>query len=71
MKSLIPYIASSDGCVSVDVLANTQTDGTFVVLEKWVSVEHHEASVANFPQDEMKNAMKLLGGPPKGGYYRS
>ena len=71
LKSLVPHISSSEGCISCDVLRNTENENSFVVLEKWESVELHRKSVENFPKEDMQAAMSLFGAPPKGAYYQT
>jgi len=71
LKSLIPYISSSEGCQSCEVLKNRDNNGKFVVVEKWDSVESHMKSLAQFPKEEMQAAMSLFGAPPKGDYYHA
>ena len=70
LKSLIPYISSSNGCVSCEVLRGIDARDTFVVIEKWQSREAHKASVESFPKEEMQAAMSLFGAPPKGAFYQ-
>lgn len=67
--SLLPYISGSEGCISCEVLRNTEETKSFAVLEQWVSKEAHQQSIANFPQEEMQAAMSLFGGPPSGAYF--
>lgn len=69
LQSLIPYISKSEGCLSCEVLKDIENDMSFVVIEKWLSKEHHQKSIANFPKEEMQAAMSLFGAPPKGAYY--
>lgn len=69
LKSLVPYISSSEGCTLCEVLRNRENPESFMVIEKWDSVESHKRSLENFPQEEMEAAMPLFGAPPKGGYY--
>lgn len=69
LTSLLPYISGSDGCISCEVLRNTEEKGTFAVIERWESKEAHQQSIAQFPQEEMQAAMPLFGGPPSGAYY--
>ncbi len=68
LKSLVPYISSSAGCASCQVLRSQDGD-RFVVIEKWDAVESHALSIENFPKDEMQAAMRLFGAPPEGGFY--
>lgn len=69
--SLIPYISSSQGCVSCEVLRKVDESDKFVVIEKWNSIDEHKASVENYPKEEMQAAMKLIAAPPSGTYYQS
>jgi quinol monooxygenase YgiN len=69
LKSLIPYIASSEGSISCEVLRHNENTNTFLVIEKWQSIESHKKSVGEFPKEQMQAAMSLFGCPPKGGYY--
>ena len=69
LKSLIPYISNSKGCISCEVLKQKDTDNCFIVIERWESIECHMQSIANFPKEEMLSAMSLFGAPPKGNYY--
>ena len=71
LNSLTPYISSSDGCLSCEVLRSTEDQGSFVVLEKWESIEFHKKSIDKFPKEKMQAAMSLFGAPPKGGYYHT
>jgi quinol monooxygenase YgiN len=69
LKSLMAYIAASDGCVSCEALACSSDAMKFVVIEKWESKEAHTQSLANYPQEKMRTAMALIGAPPKGDFY--
>lgn len=69
LKSLLSYITSSAGSISCEVLRSTESSDTFLVIEKWQSIEDHKKSVGQFPKEQMQAAMNLLGSPPKGSYY--
>ncbi|MGH1486429.1 MAG: putative quinol monooxygenase [Cellvibrionaceae bacterium] len=69
LNSLIPYISNSEGCLSVQVLRDSNAKNKFIVLEEWESIETHQLSIANFPKEEMEKAMPLFAGPPQGSYY--
>ncbi|MGB0386649.1 MAG: putative quinol monooxygenase [Ardenticatenaceae bacterium] len=71
LNSLVPYISSSEGCLGCEVLRNSESQGSFVVIEKWASIECHKKSIDNFPREEMQAAMSLFGAPPKGAYYHA
>lgn len=71
LKSLVPYISSSEGCASCEVLRGQEATDSFVVIEKWESIDAHKLSIDNFPKEEMQAAMPLFGAPPKGGFYHA
>ncbi|MGJ8693094.1 MAG: putative quinol monooxygenase [Thalassotalea sp.] len=69
LQSLNDFITASEGCLSFEVLKSTTDKDKFVVIEKWQSETHHQQSIANYPQEDMQNAMPLFAEPPKGHYY--
>ncbi|MBL4908043.1 MAG: antibiotic biosynthesis monooxygenase [Sneathiella sp.] len=69
LKSLVPYISSSNGCISCELLRNSDTPGHYVIIEKWDSVQDHKNSVETFPKEEMQKGMTLIANPPRGGYF--
>ena len=69
LKSLIPFISSSTGCLACEVLRCEDDRNQFVVIEKWDSKEAHAKSIENFPKKDMQAAMTLFRAPPKGRYY--
>ena len=71
LKSLIPYISSSEGCLLCEVLRSKEDKNDFVVIEKWESEEAHKQSIENYPKEEMQAAMPLIGAPPKGKFYHA
>jgi quinol monooxygenase YgiN len=71
LRSLVPYISSSDGCISCEVMQGCEELDCFVVIEKWDSIAAHSLSIENFPKEEMQSAMSLFGAPPKGRFYKA
>ncbi|MBU2978775.1 antibiotic biosynthesis monooxygenase family protein [Alteromonas sp. C1M14] len=69
LKSLTPYITSSEGNLSYEVLQNSEDQSDFVIIEKWESIQSHKNSVESFPKEQMQSAMSLFGGAPTGSYY--
>jgi quinol monooxygenase YgiN len=69
LNSLVPYISSCEDCLSCEVLRSHDDQSSFVVIEKWNSIESHKKSIENFPKEEMQAAMDLFGASPKGTYY--
>lgn len=70
LKSLMPYINSSQGCISCEVLQNIEDTTIFFVIEKWDSIEDHKKSIEGFPAEDMQSAMSLFASPPKGSYCK-
>ena len=71
IRSFVPMIESSDGCLSCQLLQSREDPSRVVVIEVWDSIEAHQASMKNIPPEALQEAMQLLAGPPKGAYYRS
>lgn len=71
LKSLEPYITSSQGCTYCEVLKSDDKSDQFVVIEKWASIEAHKNSIDNFPKDQMQAAMTLFAKPPESGFYHN
>ena len=69
LSELQAYIAGSPGCESCELLIQPESNGAFLVLERWESEIAHKASLAGFPVEKMQSAMALFGAPPKGAYY--
>lgn len=69
LQEIVPYIQSSQGCLSCQLLKKQDKTGEFVVLEQWQSIEAHQQSIALFPKEKMQAAMPLLQVPPSGDYY--
>ena len=70
LRSILPMIEASDGCQSCQLLQSLDDPTQIVVIEVWDNPEAHQASVKNIPPGVLQEAMKLLAGPPKGGYYQ-
>lgn len=69
LSSFLPTIQSSEGCQSCQLLYSQDDPTRIVIIEVWDSVEAHKASVKNIPPQNIEKVMKLLAGPPRGGYY--
>ncbi len=69
--SLTEYITDSKGCISYEVLSKQDEPMQFAVIERWVSIEAHRASVEHFPKDKMLSAMSLFAVAPTGQYYQA
>lgn len=69
LESVVEYVASSAGCNDCELLRDTSDADVFLVIERWESTAAHQASLANYPKDQMQAAMSLFAGPPEGAYY--
>jgi len=69
IRSFVPLIESSDGCVSCQLLQSQEDPTRILVIEVWESVERHRASLKNIPPVTFQETMKLLASPPKGEYF--
>ena len=71
IRSFVPFIETSPGCHSCQLLQNQDDSTRIVVIEVWDSVEAHQESAKNIPPGTLEEATLLLAGPPQGGYYRA
>jgi len=69
LTDLQVYITQSSGCITCEVLRQQDNNHRFVVIEKWESSECHQQSLAQFPAQQMQDAMALFGEPPHGASY--
>ena len=69
LQTLVPYILSSEGCISCELLKHHEHDDQFMMIERWDIIENHQLAITNYPQDDMQAAMSLFGAAPKGNYY--
>ena len=69
-KALVPFITSSAGNLSCQVLQSTTDEKQIVVIETWLDEASHQQSLANYPPEQMQAAMSLIGAAPKGHYYQ-
>lgn len=69
LKSLLPHITASEGCLSAEVLRNQEEHHKFVVIERWQTQDDHRAALAGFPKETMEASMALFAEPPQGAYY--
>lgn len=70
LHSLVPYISGCDGCEFCEVMSATEDPNSFMILEKWTSIDAHKAALSGFPRDKMREGMALFGAAPKGTYYK-
>lgn len=71
LSDLVPYIRSSDGCISCELFQQEGSKSVFYVIEKWQSKAHHQASIAAYPKQDMAAVMEMLAEAPQGNYYQT
>ena len=71
LSVVLPAVRSSSGCESCLMLQSEDDSTRFIGIEVWTSVEAHRASIKNIPAESIREFMKLVAGPPTGGYYRT
>lgn len=69
VKSFVPMITASPGCLQCNVLQSEDDPDLIVVFEMWESVDAHMNSVKNVPPESLEEAMDLMDAPPRGGYF--
>ncbi|MDB5839331.1 MAG: hypothetical protein JWQ23_1283 [Herminiimonas sp.] len=71
LKTIIPTITASNGCLSCELLQSQKDERHVIVLEVWESIEAHQASLKQVSPDVFHEVKKLLAVPPTGEYYNS
>jgi quinol monooxygenase YgiN len=69
LKSSVPVIEGSAGCLSCQVLRSQKDRNHIIVIEVWENIEAHQASLKTIPPEIFLEAKKLLAVPPTGEYY--
>lgn len=69
LSSILPIIASSEGCESVQLYQSREDASKFIMIEVWERIESHQASVKNIPPEKLSEIRPLLADSPSGGYY--
>jgi heme oxygenase (mycobilin-producing) len=69
LASVISLVEQSPGCESCRVLRSQENSNEFLVVEQWISVAAHQASVKNIPPEKIGAVMPMLARPPSGSYY--
>jgi quinol monooxygenase YgiN len=70
LSVVLPAVRSSSGCQSCLMLQSEDDPTRFIGIEVWTSIEAHRASIKNIPPESIREYMKLVAGPPTGGYCR-
>ncbi|MDB5800514.1 MAG: hypothetical protein JWL63_1453 [Rhodocyclales bacterium] len=69
LVSIVPLIEQSQGCESCQLLRSQENFNAFAIIEIWMSVAAHQASVKQIPPEKIAAVMPMLATPPTGTYY--
>lgn len=69
LRNLSEAVAAFPGSEGAELLRDAGNERRFVFIEKWASIEAHEAIKADFKKLPMGPLMDALDGPPDGSYY--
>lgn len=69
LTEMLPFIRSSTGCQSCELLQDHSEPTRIVIVEVWDTVEAHKASLAKVPPEQFHQAKEYLAEPPHGAYY--
>ncbi len=69
LRNLSEAVAAFPGSEGAELLRDAGNERRFVFIEKWASIEAHEAIKADFKKLPMGPLMAALDGPPDGSYY--
>lgn len=69
LRALAAAVVGFDGSEGAEVLRDAGNERRFVLIEKWASIEAHEATKEHFKKLPMGALMEALDGPPDGSYY--
>ena len=70
LKSAVPLILNSAGCISCRALQHEAEAEHIIVLEEWENAEAHKAALRSVPQEAFSQVMILLAEPPHGSFYQ-
>ncbi|HSR53468.1 MAG TPA: antibiotic biosynthesis monooxygenase family protein [Acidobacteriota bacterium] len=70
IKSFLPLIESSQGCLSCALLQRQDDPARLLVIEEWENAEAHRAAASQIPADTLEKAREILAAPPSGAFYR-
>ncbi|SMX27065.1 Antibiotic biosynthesis monooxygenase [Pelagimonas phthalicica] len=69
LKANLPAVRGFDGALLVQLYFNPET-GRFMLLEEWVSREHHQAYIAAITENGvMEQLLSFMAGPPDVQYF--
>lgn len=69
LASIIGLIETSPGCLRCELATDAADESRFVIIEKWETVEAHQAAAARVPAEMLAAFRPLVAEPPTGQYY--
>jgi len=69
MQNVVTQVSTADGCISCQLLKGAENAAQLAVIEKWVSIAHHQAAASIIPKEQIEQAMVFFAKPPFGIYY--
>lgn len=68
LRLAVAGIRKTLGCTSCQLLQSQADPLRFVIIEKWKSIEAHQAAASKIPKSAITAMMKLLAEAPRGDY---
>ncbi len=68
LAALRELVLTKPGCSGIDLLRDDADANRFLFIEKWDSVEAHQAVLGSLPPEALAGVMGALAGPPEGTY---
>lgn len=69
LLGLSKIVETAEGSLGVEVLRDLGNEHRFILIEKWVSEEHHAKALNALPDGALAPVQAAAGGPPDGAYY--
>jgi quinol monooxygenase YgiN len=71
LMGLLPKILDMPGCESCELLSSTEGQDKAVIIEKWSSIEAHQAAARLVDPQDFQKIVGFLKGKPTGKYYKT
>jgi len=71
LGDVVATIRSVSGSEGVELLQDADQPHQFLFIEKWTSVEAHQAAFSQMPAGTLDEVSAAMAGPPDGAYFNS
>ena len=72
LRGLVDLVMDNlEGCRGVEVMRDMETEGRFMFVERWDSIDAHKAGAAAFGKLNLGSVLGALDRPPEGYYFDS